>query len=53
VREDPELLRPTDAPFQACDATRLRNQTGWRPRIPLDQTLDDILGYWRVQVAAR
>jgi GDP-4-dehydro-6-deoxy-D-mannose reductase len=29
------------------DSTKLRQQTGWQPNIPFDQTLDDLLNYWR------
>ncbi len=43
VRErDDRLYRPTDAQ-PALDATRIREDVGWTPRIPLDQTLADIL----------
>lgn len=47
VRLNPELMRPIDIPLVTCDATRLRERTGWEPRISLDQTLRDILDYWR------
>ncbi|GAB4427552.1 MAG: GDP-mannose 4,6-dehydratase [Chloroflexi bacterium OHK40] len=51
VRLNPELMRPIDIPLVVCDARRLRERTGWTPRIPLRQTLSDILDYWREQVA--
>ncbi len=39
---DPEKFRPTDhSPF--LDTTRLKQDTGWTPSIPLDQTMKDIL----------
>jgi GDP-4-dehydro-6-deoxy-D-mannose reductase len=44
---DPGLLRPHDPPLVAGDASLIRAQTGWEARIPLDQTLDDLLQYWR------
>jgi nucleoside-diphosphate-sugar epimerase len=31
-------------------AARLEADTGWQPSIPIEQTLDDLLGYWREQV---
>ena len=51
VRLNPELMRPIDIPLVVCDATRLREQTGWAPQLPLRQTLLDILNYWRAKVA--
>ena len=48
---NPELMRPIDIPLVVCDATRLREQTGWAPQTPLRQTLLDILNYWRAKVA--
>ena len=29
------------------DPGRLAAATGWKPEIPLDQTLADVLAYWR------
>lgn len=47
VETDPGLMRPSDTPIVLGDATRLRRETGWRPEIPFDRTLDDLLNYWR------
>jgi hypothetical protein len=47
VEIDPALMRPIDTPIVLGDATRLRRETGWRPEIPFDRTLDDLLNYWR------
>jgi GDP-4-dehydro-6-deoxy-D-mannose reductase len=47
IETDPGLMRPSDTPVILGDATRLRRETGWRPEIPFDQTLDDLLNYWR------
>ena len=44
---DPNLLRPTDEPIIWADCTKLRLATGWEPAISLDQTIDDMLSYWR------
>ena len=49
VEEDPDLLRPSDIPVLVGDPTRLRTATGWRGRIPLEQTLGDLLQWWRDQ----
>jgi GDP-4-dehydro-6-deoxy-D-mannose reductase len=50
VEVDPARFQPLDTPVVACDAARLRAATGWRPDIPLAQTLDDILDDWRQRV---
>ncbi|MDP2948666.1 MAG: GDP-mannose 4,6-dehydratase [Chloroflexota bacterium] len=46
VEQDLARLRPIDEPVIIGDNTRLR-ALGWSPQIPLDQTLKDILDYWR------
>ena len=52
IRVNPALMRPIDVPLVACDATLFRRRTGWAPRYRLEQTLDDILHYWRGVTAA-
>jgi GDP-4-dehydro-6-deoxy-D-mannose reductase len=47
VRVDPERFRPNDNPIVVGDSTRLRSELGWSPTIPFEQTIDDLLGYWR------
>ncbi len=42
IVRDESLYRPLDQ-NPVLDITRLREDTGWAPRIPLDQTLADIL----------
>lgn len=48
---DPALVRPVDVPVLRGDPGRLRASTGWRPEIPLDQTLRDVIEYWEGQPA--
>lgn len=43
VVQDPARLRRSDVRVLVGDARRLRDDTGWRPQIPLDQTLADTL----------
>jgi GDP-4-dehydro-6-deoxy-D-mannose reductase len=43
VEPDPDRLRPADIPVLVGDASRLERATGWRPQIPLEQTLADTL----------
>ncbi len=50
LEEDPGRMRPADIPTIICDPGRLQQATGWSPRIPLQQTLSDILADWRQRV---
>jgi GDP-4-dehydro-6-deoxy-D-mannose reductase len=50
VERDPARLRPSDTPTMYCSAAKFRAQTGWTPLIPLEQSLRDILEYWRNRV---
>lgn len=49
--DDPALMRPVDTPRIVGDASRLREATGWEPRIPLEETLRDVLADARASVA--
>jgi GDP-4-dehydro-6-deoxy-D-mannose reductase len=46
---DPDLFRPVDVPVLLGDASRLRSVTGWAPQVPFDDTLADLLAYWRTR----
>ena len=46
VWQDPALLRPTDEPIIYGDSQKFKQETDWSPRIPLKQTLQDMLDYW-------
>jgi GDP-4-dehydro-6-deoxy-D-mannose reductase len=50
VEIDPERLRPTD--HSVGDASRLRQCTGWRPGIPFERTLAELLNHWRDRIAS-
>lgn len=50
VVTDPERLRPIDADLQVPDTTKFRTHTGWEPVIPFEQTMYDLLEYWRDRV---
>lgn len=49
VKEDPQRLRPSDVEILLGDYSKFHKQTGWKPEIPFDQTLKDLLNYWRAQ----
>jgi GDP-4-dehydro-6-deoxy-D-mannose reductase len=47
VDVDRARLRPDDNPVVLGDRSRLTHDTGWRPEIPIEQTLTDLLDAWR------
>ena len=47
IEVDPARLRPNDVSVIAGDYSRLTAATGWRPEIPFDKMMDDLLSYWR------
>jgi GDP-4-dehydro-6-deoxy-D-mannose reductase len=53
VETDPQRLRPSDVPVLEGSAERFHADTGWQPRIPFEQTLADLLDYWRARLAER
>ncbi len=44
-------LRPGIKQDPIADISRLAGQTGWQPRIPLEQTIRDTLAYWHVALS--
>ena len=50
IKVDPERLRPSDVPILQSDCSKFVRLTGWKPRIPLEQTFKDLLNYWRERV---
>ena len=50
IEQDRSRYRPNDVPLLVGDHQRLSEDTGWRPQIPLEQTIDDLLEYWRRRV---
>ena len=48
---DPALLRPTDEKVIIGDTTKLALDTGWAQSIPYEQTVADMLDYWRWKLA--
>jgi GDP-4-dehydro-6-deoxy-D-mannose reductase len=50
VEQDPARLRPSDVPVLLGDNTKFVERTGWKPAIAYDQTLQDMIDYWRERV---
>jgi len=48
---DPGRLRAADVPEVRGSAAKLHEQTGWKPEIPLADTLADALAAWRQRLA--
>jgi GDP-4-dehydro-6-deoxy-D-mannose reductase len=53
IEVDPDRLRPSDVEILIGDASKFKADTGWEPRIPFEQTLNDLLDYWRQTLAHR
>ena len=47
IEQDPARFRPNDTPLVLGDHSRLTADTGWSPQIRIDQTVGDLLAYWR------
>ncbi|MCX6377558.1 MAG: GDP-mannose 4,6-dehydratase, partial [Armatimonadetes bacterium] len=50
TRDDPSRMRPSDVMVLQGDPSKFMAQTGWKPEIPLEQTLSDLLNHWREEV---
>jgi GDP-4-dehydro-6-deoxy-D-mannose reductase len=50
VEQDPARFRAHDPPLLVGDRRRITADTGWTPRIPFEQTVDDLLHYWRAHI---
>ncbi|MFQ5872299.1 MAG: GDP-mannose 4,6-dehydratase [Dehalococcoidia bacterium] len=51
VEVDPKRLRPADVTLQIPDVSRFKAATGWKPEIPFETTMEDLLNYWRERTA--
>ena len=47
INIDPALIRPTDEKIIVGDVTKIKKDTGWSQVIPMEQTIADMLNYWR------
>src|SRR5438093_4285490 len=53
IRQDPARLRPSDVPALRGCREKVERALGWRGVIPLEQTLTDLLDYWRQRIGSR
>jgi GDP-4-dehydro-6-deoxy-D-mannose reductase len=49
VRPDPNRMRPNDMPLILGNPRRIQEEVGWMPTIAIEQTMSDLLDYWRVR----
>ena len=47
---DPARMRPLDADLQVPDCSKFKEHTGWEPTISYQQTIHDLVQYWRERV---
>lgn len=50
TQQDPDRMRPSDVMILLGDNSKFSKQTGWKPEIPFEKTLLDLLNYWRERV---
>jgi GDP-mannose 4,6-dehydratase len=50
VETDEMRFRPLDADLQVPDTTKFSKHTGWKPEIPFEKTMQDLLNFWRERV---
>jgi len=50
VLQDKSRMRPSDVEVLVGDASTFMKVTGWRPEIPFEKTMEDLLNYWRARV---
>jgi len=53
IEIDPDRLRPIDADLQIPDTSKFTSHTSWKPEISFEQTMNDLLNYWRDKVNKR
>lgn len=51
IKTDPDRLRPIDADLQVPDCRKFKAHTGWEPQISFEQTMKDLLDYWRQRIS--
>jgi GDPmannose 4,6-dehydratase len=49
IEIDAERLRPVDADLQVPDTSKFFEHTGWTPELTFEQTMLDLLEYWRAK----
>ena len=50
IKVDKKLLRPSDSISKIPNDRKFRKMTGWRPEFTLEQSLSDLLDWWRARL---
>ncbi len=50
IEVDPNLFRPSDVTLQIPCSDKFKKETGWEPEIPFEDTLKNVLNYWRKKI---
>lgn len=50
IQPDKDRMRPSDVEVLIGDAGKFKKQTGWKPEIPFQKTMEDLLNYWREKI---
>jgi len=50
IVQDPSRMRPSEVPVLVGDNSKFVAKTGWKPEIPFEKTMEDLLNYWRERV---
>jgi GDP-4-dehydro-6-deoxy-D-mannose reductase len=50
IRVDPDRMRPVDVPDLRGDHGKITRETGWKPAIPTEDTLQALLDYWSTRL---
>lgn len=50
IAVDKDRLRPIDADLQVPNTEKFRNHTGWKPKYTFEETMNDLLEYWRNEI---
>lgn len=53
IKIDKSRLRPIDADLQIPNTNKFSRATGWKPNIPFEKTMLDLLNYWRIKVKTK
>ncbi len=53
VKVEKYLLRPSDVTLQVPSIEKFVKATGWKPEVPFETTMKDLLDYWRQTLKAR
>jgi len=53
ITQDETRMRPSDVPVLQGDNSKFCGLTGWKPRIPFEKTLSDLVEFWREALGSK